>query len=874
MFHKNYLTALLLLGLCSPTLLSQIRINEYSAANWKAFYDDHNDHEDWIELYNAGNAPADLSGHWISDDAAEPRKFQFPAGTSIPAKGFLVLWCSGRNRRENGAIHTNFRLTQTKNTAEVLVLSAPGGMVLESVTAERTAVHQSRCRSTDGASTWRICTEPTLGKSNNGSTQYAGFAKRPDMDLTAGFYDTPQVLTMTTDEPGSVICYTLDGTEPTRASKVYTGPINLDSTKVVKARTFSPDRTLLPSFIRFNTYFIKESFSYPVFSIAADSLQDLANGADSIRPVGSIEYFDLDKTRASASYGELNGHGKDSWVNDQRSLDWISRDEMGYSRAITEPLFAYSDRDEYQRLIFRAAGDDNYPATDAPEHEGSCHLRDDYVQTLAQKGGLSLDIRASRRCVVFLNGRYWGIYYMRENPDDHDYTEHRYGQGKYDLQYLLTWDDTWAEYGGEKAHQDWRNLRDFILDNDMGKPENYRIAADSIDMLSMIDYFLVNLNVVASDWLNYNTGWWRGLNPEGGHRKWGYILWDLDATFDYYINYSGVPNTSTAAEPCDLEEISGFVQNNFFGGLFTDTCFTEVFPGFPDTFEFCRRTDGKHQLLFLKLLRENPEFRRLYYARQSDLMNSTFSCETMLSHFDSMVNALKPEMPRHIARWGGTMSKWQSNVNKMRFFITRRCAYFKTAMKRCYPELTGPYNVVVLTDPPGAGTVQFNTLTLQNFPWKGNYYAGMDQQLSAKPKDPVNMPFHHWESRKGNSLSPTPQSQDAFLRLEKADTLVAVFGKASSVQTLADGFAFRAYPSLATNFVHLEYALPQALPAQAALVNALGQPVATWDLGQREAGQHRQTLDWGDRHLPAGTYFLRWQAGSVQGGQVVTISDL
>ena len=50
-----------------------------------------------------------------------------------------------------------------------------------------------------------------------------------------------------------------------------------------------------------------------------------------------------------------------------------------------------------------------------------------------------------------------------------------------------------------------------------------------------MDYMIANLTCVSSDWLNYNTGWWRGLNDKGTHQKWGYIMWDNDATFDYYL---------------------------------------------------------------------------------------------------------------------------------------------------------------------------------------------------------------------------------------------------------------------------------------------------------------------------------------------------
>jgi hypothetical protein len=297
-------------------------------------------------------------------------------------------------------------------------------------------------------------------------------------------------------------------------------------------------------------------------------------------------------------------------------------------------LFHYSERDEYQRFIFRASGDDNYPADNVPAdpnnvHDGGCHIRDEYVQTLSKNGGLKLDVRAAERVILYLNGQYWGVYAIREKPDDHDYTDYTYDQGKYDLQYLMTWGGTWAEYGGDQAFTDWATTRDFIMNNSMADPTNYAQMLETYNPTSLIDYLTVNLMVVASDWLNYNTGWWRGTNLAGDHKKWGYTLWDLDATFDYYINYSGVPNTQPDAVPCDIEGIADFMTTWFNGG--------DV---------------GQHEQIFLKLLDESPEFQQLYYSRYADHMNTVFSCENMLATFDSMVGIIAPEMPRHITRWG------------------------------------------------------------------------------------------------------------------------------------------------------------------------------------------------------------------------------
>jgi hypothetical protein len=46
---------------------------------------------DWIELYNPNIAAVDLSGWFLSDDAAAPKKFRIPPGTSIAGGGYYVF---------------------------------------------------------------------------------------------------------------------------------------------------------------------------------------------------------------------------------------------------------------------------------------------------------------------------------------------------------------------------------------------------------------------------------------------------------------------------------------------------------------------------------------------------------------------------------------------------------------------------------------------------------------------------------------------------------------------------------------------------------------------------------------------------------------
>lgn len=853
MFLKKY-TLLILLCFFSISLVSQVHLNEYSASNLSSYVDNFLKTEDWIELYNSSDEPIDLGGWFLSDKEDKPEKWEIPAGVIIPAKGHVIFWCSGRDVVLGSQNHTNFKLSQTKS-GEFVVLTQADGTIVESVPLGLTLLANSHARSVDGTGDWMICTEPSFRSSNNDSPKYRAYAEQATMDLSAGFYQHPQAVSLAAPDSNLVIHYTTDGTTPTETSPIYDGElINISETMVVKARTFSTDSLTLPSKVTFNTYFINEDFTLDVYSIAADEVQDLANGQGELRPIGSIEYFNKDKERVSISYGDLNRHGQDSWVNPHRSIDWVSRDEMGYTKEVTGKLFNYSDRDTYQRLMFRASGDDNYPAINDYAHEGSTHIRDEYVHTLAQDGDLKLDIRAVERVIVFLNGDYWGVYGLRERPVDHDYTKEYYDQEKYDLQYLLTWGTSWAEYGGDEAFDDWAVLRDFILDNDMSSDTNYEYVKSQMQVLGLIDYMIINLAAVSSDWLNYNTGWWRGINPDGDHKKWGYILWDNDATFDYYINYSGVPNINPDAEPCDINEISDYMDY-FFGDYFYDD------------------DEGKHEKIFLKLQAENDEFRQLYYSRQADLVNTVFSCDNMLTTLDSMLAIIEPEMPRQIERWGGSMTEWKGNVERLKNFINDRCQFMAegTGMKDCF-DLEGPYPLVLEVAPAGAGEIELNTLEIEDFPWTGSYFGNMENKIKAKSKDD-DLVFLYWESKNGNEITPSLMDRDAAILLTTADTLVAVFGIPTATYEVDEDLTFEVNPNPAQDHLNLTYNLEESTNVSVALYSVLGEQITTFPSasGQRTLGTHTEQLDLYD--VPSGLYFLSIKTAKGEQTVKITVVD-
>jgi len=92
-------------------------INEIMASNSATASDENGDFDDWIELYNPGSEAVDLSGFYLTDNPANLTKWAFPAGTSMAAHSYLIVWAD--EDQEQGPLHTNFKLS---GSGEILYL--------------------------------------------------------------------------------------------------------------------------------------------------------------------------------------------------------------------------------------------------------------------------------------------------------------------------------------------------------------------------------------------------------------------------------------------------------------------------------------------------------------------------------------------------------------------------------------------------------------------------------------------------------------------------------------------------------------------------------------------------------------------------------
>lgn len=136
-------------------------INELMASNTATMADSAGEYDDWIELYNNTTQPADISGFSLTDNPANLSKWNFPAGTVIPAGGYLILWADEDSSQ--GAYHTNFKLSAS---SEQLMLLDTLLQIVDSVSWDLQTTDMGYARVPNGTGNF-VIQQPTFSVNNN-----------------------------------------------------------------------------------------------------------------------------------------------------------------------------------------------------------------------------------------------------------------------------------------------------------------------------------------------------------------------------------------------------------------------------------------------------------------------------------------------------------------------------------------------------------------------------------------------------------------------------------------------------------------------------------------------------------------------------------
>ena len=653
--------------------------------------------------------------------------------TLIP---FLSLGFNNSSSNQNGAnplldlpfryLHTNFKLS---SEGESLQLTNLDSVLVDEITFPSIPPDLSFGRKPDGSNQWVFFNNSTPGDSNT-TEGFSDVTDNPVVSAPSGFYSGIVSVTVSPGANGGTIYYTLDGSEPTTSSAVYSNPVLISSTKVLRVKAFNTG--MIPSKTVTNTYLINFNTQLPVFSLSTnpENLFDEETGIytygdsaetsfpyfganfwkDWEKPV-HVEYFE--------NNGTDNGFSMDAGVKifgnwsrgfDQKSLAIFARGRYGYS-SIKYKLFPNLPFTEYQAFVLRNSGND----------WNSTMLRDGLMTNIVD--GVGIDKQAFKQTVVFLNGEYWGIHNLREKVNEHFLAQH-HNLYPDSLDIL--------ENNGEVVQgdsTDYLSLISFIQNNSLANSANYEFVKTKIDVENFIKYFVAEIYFANTDWPGNNVKFWR--NHLNG--KWRWIMYDTDFGFGLF-NYDGYKH---------------------------------------NTLEFATEPNGPDwpnppwSTLLLRKLLENESFKNDFINRFSDFYNTIFKAAIVNEKITFFKSLIEAEIPGHIQRWNTfDYNQWLNNVQRLRDFANQRLFYMQMHFIQKF-GLTGVAPVNLAISDTAMGSIKINSLLIDKPSWTGSYFYGVPVKIIAQPKPGYR--FVKWE---GSDIS----SIDSLnVTLNSAYNLTAIF---------------------------------------------------------------------------------------------------
>ena len=599
---------------------ADVIINEVMASN--GYYE--NGHAwDWVELYNDGNSMENLSGWGFTDSKKDLYKFTFPDGTKLKAGEYLTIWCTGTENKTPGKGDTFYADFKISSSGETLRLTDED----EDEVQKLKMPEQYGCVSygqPSGGGEYGFFEKPTRGKKNE-SEAYTRRLQEPEIVTAAGFYEG-SVTVEVRGEEGAELHYTTDGETPTKKSKVFPKEgLTLKKTTPLRVKAFLNNAVSSP--VAGATYFIDDAPKTAIVSLISDDQYlfskktgILTKGTGSIPNYSKgyeypvhIEYFNKDGKQEISQTGTMTCSGHSARINSQKSIALYARKAWGADQFMFNP-FRTRDYVGYKSLLLRAANSD-FSAT---------RLRDIVASSLAE--GQDILYQDHEVIQVYINGRYWGHYNLREKINKYFVAAYEGVTEETDIDNIdilaRTGTDEFLQNGDNK---DWLELCDFCKKNDLNKPENLAWLEERLDIDNMFTHAAFEIILGNVDFTNV-----RVYRVPGG--KWKYLLFDVEACWrnldptpiEYYI------------KPLNAK-IQGF----------------------------------RHEPL--NALFKVPEMKARFLQRVSELLSTVFRWDNVEKHFDDVIEVLKPILPRHIERWKNMkMENWKKNIHATKYYARVR----------------------------------------------------------------------------------------------------------------------------------------------------------------------------------------------------------
>ena len=568
---------------------------------------------DWVEIYNASGQAVDLSNFGLSDNAAKPRKLQFPAGTTIQPGAYLGIYCDAATGSGDGSLHASFRLSAQGGYS--VTLSDPNGGIFDRLFVPQQYQNISFGRP-ETLSGMRYFMNPTPGAVNSGQSFY-GRAPQPVYSTPGGLFKTGDTVTVQMSVPSNCrIYYTLDFTDPNEGSNLYTGPLTITETTILRTRVYGDG--YMESIMDSQSYlfdvnngdgtlFVMSLVSDP-YNLTSDEAGIMVKGPNALPeyPYGSmnkganfwmdwereghIEVFNPDGSTMISQECGVKLHGQYSRAKKQKAFKIIARSQYGSNR-FQAAIFSHRPYTEYQSFLLRSSSEDG----------NKTRMRDALLQRLAE--GSHVMYQETEFGVLYIDGAFWGHYNLRERINKHSICQFEGWEGEEDDIDLIKANTNVMQGSNETmaALLEWIKAHK----NDMNTTEAYQKLDENIDIQNYLEYMTFEMYSGNTDTLNVKR--YRNAKRDG---KWKWVLFDLDWGFHE-----------------DTNSVRRWLEPGGMGNK--------------------RRTDNT---LFIACMK-NDVFRDRFLTYLGEKMATTFAPDNVVALIEEFHSMIEPILPDQYARW-------------------------------------------------------------------------------------------------------------------------------------------------------------------------------------------------------------------------------
>ena len=361
-----------------------------------------------------------------------------------------------------------------------------------------------------------------------------------------------------------------------------------------------------------------------------------------------MEYFeasDLPPLRYPAKLRIHGGFGRNDFYP-KKSFRVTYRTGGKRSRQILNTV-APSGTNTEKTLVLRKGGDHR-----------KVGLRDMLFQSLyAEIGGLG---SAFQPCVLFINGRTWGIYNIRERINV-DYLHTHIGPGQYDL----IADGSRAVSG---RNADWIRTQQYFQTADLSKEAEFQKASKLVDIDNFTDYWLMNIILANADWPSSNMYKFRSRDKVAARWKW--VSWDADMAF----NHQGKG-----------------LRHNTLAWAIRDRVRNDLISPYRNWGWKDQESKVKATLVVRGLLK-NERYRKYFIDRFCDILNLYLTPQKIETKLDEILGMVKHDLPLNWQRWNLSPKEYWKMVARIRDFAHKRPEIVRNDLRKgirsrsnCYP---------------------------------------------------------------------------------------------------------------------------------------------------------------------------------------------